>query len=562
MTIGAHAGAAPGDGAHARRRRRGARPRSRLHDLHDERAHARRRPGAVLADARARVPARPRRARAPRHRPHAGDHRQLAVESARRRLRRASARASCSPSRDATTSGSSATRSTSASPTAPTHVSLAAARRADDRVFSVFSLSKTYAMTGVRVGYLVTPPGLAATMRTVQEATISCVADARPVRGARGARRAISSQWPSAREHYRANLAGRDGLLDERGIRYLDPDGRLLPLDRRLATPRGGDVAAWAERLPAARARRVAPGSAFGAPGEGWIRVCLAAPRRGPATRGLAAHRRALHARLVGPAPGHDRADTAPTRRAGETRDRRAVASAAATSDARARCGRSPHLQPRSEQSAVDAPQAVTALEPAVDRPDVHPQLLHHRAHRPRQVDARRPHARHHRRRQRPRHARAVPRPHGHRARARHHHQEPGRAHAVGPRRQADLRAQHDRHPRPRRLHLRGLALARRLRGRDPARRRRAGHRGADAREPLPRARERPRRSSRCSTRSTCRPPTPRSTPASSRSSSAASPKTCCASAARPAWASRSCSTASSSSSRRRRATRTRRPAR
>ena len=51
--------------------------------------------------------------------------------------------------------------------------------------------------------------------------------------------------------------------------------------------------------------------------------------------------------------------------------------------------------------------------------------------------------------------------------------------------------------------------LARRVRGRDPARRRRAGHRGADPREPLPRARERPRRSSRCSTRSTCRPPSP-----------------------------------------------------
>ena len=52
------------------------------------------------------------------------------------------------------------------------HVSLASLDH-DDRVFSVFSLSKTYAMTGVRVGYLVTPKGLADTMRTVQEAQIS-----------------------------------------------------------------------------------------------------------------------------------------------------------------------------------------------------------------------------------------------------------------------------------------------------------------------------------------------------------------------------------------------------
>ena len=54
------------------------------------------------------------------------------------------------------------------------------------------------------------------------------------------------------------------------------------------------------------------------------------------------------------------------------------------------------------------------------------------------------------------------------------------------------LRAQHDRHPRPRRLHLRGLPVARGVRGRDPARRRRPGHRGPDPGQPLPRARRRP----------------------------------------------------------------------
>ena len=46
--------------------------------------------------------------------------------------------------------------------------------------------------------------------------------------------------------------------------------------------------------------------------------------------------------------------------------------------------------------------------------------------------------------------------------------------------------------PGPRRLHLRGLAVARRVRGRDPAGRRRAGPRGADPRELPPRARRRP----------------------------------------------------------------------
>src|ERR1700712_4429076 len=45
----------------------------------------------------------------------------------------------------------------------------------DDRVFTVFSLSKTYALTGARIGYLVTPPGMAPLMRTVQEAIVSCI---------------------------------------------------------------------------------------------------------------------------------------------------------------------------------------------------------------------------------------------------------------------------------------------------------------------------------------------------------------------------------------------------
>ena len=59
-------------------------------------------------------------------------------------------------------------------------------------------------------------------------------------------------------------------------------------------------------------------------------------------------------------------------------------------------------------------------------------------------------------------------------------------------RRAGHLRAEHDRHPRPRRLHLRGVPLARGVRGRGAAGRRRPGHRGADAGQPLPRDGRRP----------------------------------------------------------------------
>jgi aspartate aminotransferase len=145
----------------------------------------------------------------------------------------------------------------------------------DDRVFSVFSLSKTYAMTGIRVGYLVTPPGLTAIMRTVQEASISCVS----MPGQYAALAAITGDHQhvaDSREHYRDNLEAACALLDERGIRYQRPTGAFyLWVDVQHAS--GGDVAGWAERFLLHQRVAVAPGSAFGRSGEGWIRICLAA---------------------------------------------------------------------------------------------------------------------------------------------------------------------------------------------------------------------------------------------------------------------------------------------
>lgn len=153
------------------------------------------------------------------------------------------------------------------------HLSIAAFDD-DDRVFSAFSLSKTYAMTGVRVGYLVTPKGLAATMRTVQEASISCVAE--PDQRA-GVAALVGDQThvADAAQHYAANLRVARDLLDGRGIRYLNPGGAFyLWIDVSHASD--GDVASWAERFLLEHHVAVAPGSAFGRSGEGWIRVCLA----------------------------------------------------------------------------------------------------------------------------------------------------------------------------------------------------------------------------------------------------------------------------------------------
>lgn len=157
------------------------------------------------------------------------------------------------------------------------HVSIASLDT-DDRVFSIFSLSKTYAMTGARVGYLVTPPGFTAVMRTVQEATISCVAMPDQY-AAIAAITGDHSHVAEAREHYRSNLEAACALLDAKNIPYLRPTGAFyLWVDLRHAT--GGDVAVWAEHFLLTERVAIAPGSAFGRSGEGWIRISLTASEK------------------------------------------------------------------------------------------------------------------------------------------------------------------------------------------------------------------------------------------------------------------------------------------
>ncbi|AYG05096.1 pyridoxal phosphate-dependent aminotransferase [Gryllotalpicola protaetiae] len=155
------------------------------------------------------------------------------------------------------------------------HVSIASLDR-DDRVLSVFSLSKTYAMTGIRAGYLVTPPGFGDELRRVQEGSISCInapAQYAAVAALTGPQDAVTD----AAAHYRDNVARATALLRERGIRHYEPQGAFyLWIDVSHAS--GGDVQAWAERFVTEQRVAVAPGSAFGPSGEGWIRVCAASP--------------------------------------------------------------------------------------------------------------------------------------------------------------------------------------------------------------------------------------------------------------------------------------------
>lgn len=157
------------------------------------------------------------------------------------------------------------------------HVSIASLD-SGNRVMTAFSLSKSYSMTGVRVGYLAVPPGLTAIMRTMQEASVGCVAGPDQY-AALAALEGDQTHVDAAREHYRGNLTAATALLDSRGFNYLAPNGAFyLWIDMRHVAD--GDVTAWVEGFLLRERVAVAPGSAFGRSGEGWIRICLAATER------------------------------------------------------------------------------------------------------------------------------------------------------------------------------------------------------------------------------------------------------------------------------------------
>ncbi|GAA4766158.1 pyridoxal phosphate-dependent aminotransferase [Microbacterium gilvum] len=158
------------------------------------------------------------------------------------------------------------------------HVSTAAvaARLGEqDRVLSVFSTSKSHALTGARVGWLVVPPGYGPTMRALQESMIAC-AGMPDQHAALAALEGGDAHIRAARERYRRHISLATELLDARGIRSHRPGGAFyLWVDVSHATE--GDVAAWAERFLLDERVAVAPGTAFGRAGEGSIRLCLAA---------------------------------------------------------------------------------------------------------------------------------------------------------------------------------------------------------------------------------------------------------------------------------------------
>lgn len=146
-----------------------------------------------------------------------------------------------------------------------------------ERVIASYTLSKTYGLTGLRVGALVTPAGLEAQMSTVMESIVSCVASPSQY-AALAALTGPQDYVQEAAAHYRGNRDAASAVLDAKGIPYLAAQGAFY-LWADLSHASGGNIRNWAGQFLTEDGVAVAPGTAFGSIGEGWIRIALCGGR-------------------------------------------------------------------------------------------------------------------------------------------------------------------------------------------------------------------------------------------------------------------------------------------
>ncbi|MDR6985625.1 aspartate aminotransferase [Paenarthrobacter nitroguajacolicus] len=141
------------------------------------------------------------------------------------------------------------------------------------RVFTSLTLSKTYGLTGLRIGALICPPGLEQKMNNVMESIVSCVAS--PSQYAALAALTGPQDYVSrARGHYRSNRDAASAVLSEKGIPFLGAQGAFY-LWADVSHVSDGDVRTWVRKFLADSGVSFAPGTAFGSIGEGWIRIAL-----------------------------------------------------------------------------------------------------------------------------------------------------------------------------------------------------------------------------------------------------------------------------------------------
>lgn len=154
------------------------------------------------------------------------------------------------------------------------HFSLASRPEFRDSVVTVNSFSKTYAMTGWRVGYVIANEPITTSIRKIHGYMVSCA----PSDAQRAALEALVGPQDCVNEMVGEYATRRDrivkGLNEVEGFRCVAPKGTFyaFPDVSRLNIP-SAEIAN--KLLEEAKVASI-PGSAFGAAGEGYLRFSFA----------------------------------------------------------------------------------------------------------------------------------------------------------------------------------------------------------------------------------------------------------------------------------------------
>ncbi len=157
------------------------------------------------------------------------------------------------------------------------HVSIGSFDGMAQRTISVFTLSKSYAMTGWRVGYTVAPPTVIDEMEKLMEHMVSGVTSV----AQRAALAAIEGPQDCVREMVSTYDQRRqtvyEGLCSIEGIRCLKPESTFYAFPNISSL----GLTSWEFAKYLVREHKVAvvPGSIFGQGGEGYLRLSFAASR-------------------------------------------------------------------------------------------------------------------------------------------------------------------------------------------------------------------------------------------------------------------------------------------
>jgi aspartate/methionine/tyrosine aminotransferase len=159
-----------------------------------------------------------------------------------------------------------------------------------DRVISANTFSKSWLMTGWRLGWLVVPPSLTADLGKLIEYNTSCA----PVFVQRAGIAALKDGDPVIAHTLERFRKARDFLVGELKaipkVQVAVPDGAMYAFFRVEGMT---DSLAFCKRLVREQGLGLAPGSAFGSEGEGYVRWCFAASQERLA-EGITRLRRAL----------------------------------------------------------------------------------------------------------------------------------------------------------------------------------------------------------------------------------------------------------------------------